>query len=406
MEKYTINIDWLQICGLCYNIQQGKIKGQLMTYDIVLSSIETSMFKELYHIKHNGLIIATMQANPRPTSLNKNLVLLKLENRVLYCSEYIKILYDIMNVLKIRYKGITRLDLCYDCNYFRGHRKPSKFVHDYVFKSAEEKGYICRKGSESFQIHGSKQNTTSSKITSISYGSNNSHVRQYMYDKTIELQEVKDKPWIRQRWEENGLLNDKDNHVWRTEISIKSQGVDILNLDTGQIFKLHPDYLQHYEQIEKLFMFYAEKYLCFSRKGDQVKKRNYPRLYLFEYDKDKCNCMPRNISLCHDTGRMEKICVNKLVKLQQQYIDLSEQERHGLYTAELFLRTLAGIKSSRDKASKQEQYLDTLRGYSSIKSEELAYFKVLEEALKSKRELSSVYLYNEYLQALEQEENR
>ncbi len=139
-------------------------------------------------------------------------------------------LYDLISTLHLTYKGITRLDLCYDCNYFSNHKSPAKFIQDFVFKEVGKNGYIYRKGSSKFTCHGSKTSTSSSKITSIAFGSNNNKVRQYIYDKTIELEEVKDKPWIREYWELNGLISDEKTHVWRTEISIKSQGMDILNL--------------------------------------------------------------------------------------------------------------------------------------------------------------------------------
>lgn len=400
MEKFCISVDWLQVCCYCNVINEGQYNGSVCKYDVTLSDTETAMFKQLFYIKNNGLPIATIQASPRPGTLNTALCLLKIENRILYSNKYIAILYDIMNCLKMTYKGITRLDLCYDCNYFHNHRSPAKFVHNFIFKKEGENGFIYRKGSESFTCHGSKTPTSASKITSISYGSNNNKVRQYMYDKSIELQEVKDKPWIREYWELNGLENTEKTHVWRTEISIKSQGMDILNMSTGELFKLSPVYLEHIEKIQKMFFFYADKYLRFHICEGQIKTRNYPRLQLFEYDSDIVTCKPVNINLHHDTGRSEKICLNKLIKLQEQYVDLSEQNRHGLYTATLFLQTLSNLKAERNRITKADETFSGLMANRFIDLETQAYFEALEKAHEHSRDISVNGLYDAYLSSL------
>lgn len=402
MEKYCISVDWLQVCCYCNCLTEGEYRGSLCTYNLEIQPVETAMFKKLYSVKRNGLEVATIQYEPRPKSLNPKLLLLKLSNRVLYSDKYIYMLYDLIGTLKLTYKGITRLDLCYDCNYFCNHKSPSKFIQDFVFKEVGKTGYIYRKGSSKFTCHGTKTSTSSSKITSIAFGSNNNKVRQYVYDKSIELQEVKDKPWIREYWELNGLVNDDKCHVWRAEISIKSQGMDILNMSTGELFKLSPKYLEHYDKICDLFFFYADKYMQFYVCRGQKRTRDYPLLQLFEYSKDIITCKPHTISLFHDTGRMEKICVNKLEQLQETYVDLAEQQRYGLQAATEFLKTLSGIKADKVRLQKEKSYLNNLRSYRFLSDETKSYLSVLDECFQNKRDIATDYLYSEYLQALQQ----
>ena len=402
MEKYCISIDWLQVCCYCNYLTEGEYKGSLCTYNLEIQPIETAMFKKLYSVKRNGLEVATIQYEPRPKSLNPKLLLLKLSNRVLYSDKYIYMLYDLISTFNLTYKGITRLDLCYDCNYFSSHKSPSKFIQDFVFKEVGKNGYIYRKGSSKFTCHGSKTSTSSSKITSIAFGSNNNKVRQYIYDKTIELEEVKDKPWIREYWELNGLVSDDKCHVWRTEISIKSQGMDILNMSTGELFKLSPKYLEHYDKICDLFFFYADKYMKFFICRGQKRTRDYPLLQLFEYSKDIITCKPYTVNLFHDTGRMEKICVNKLEQLQETYVDLAEQQRYGLQAATEFLKTLSGIKADRIRLQKEGFYLNNLRSHRFLSDEIKSYLSVLDECYQNKRDIASDYLYLEYEKSIQQ----
>ena len=103
----------------------------------------------------------------------------------------------------------------------------------------------------------------------------------YIYDKTQELKEIKDKPWIRTCWERNGLISDDKTHVFRCEISIKCDGMDLLNMSTGQLFKLSPHYMENQPNIEKLFHFYAAELFDFRRKGNHNRLRDYDKVELF-----------------------------------------------------------------------------------------------------------------------------
>lgn len=396
MQNYCISVDWLQVCCHCNLLVEGTFHINGRPFELVRLHTETAMFTQIFELRYNGLPYATLQSKPRSTALKKELTLIKLANRVLYCENYIELLYGIINALDMKYIGITRLDLCYDCNLFYNGRKPSKFVQDFVMKPIDSKGGVYRAGSDSFRCNGSRSVSSSSKITSISFGSYNSRIRSYMYDKTLELKEVKDKPWIRDMWEKNGLVSDDDCHVWRSEISIKAEGADLLNLGTGELFRLSPKYLEHYEQIEKIFHFYAAKVFDFRINNGQKNRRNFNRIYLFNTEV-KITCKPKYVSTAHDSGRMEKICYNKLAKLSETYSDLSSQYRIGLLTAMNFLQQLAGKKDALLGLENYKRYLDTFKCCSFLDSLDIAYMEAIETCADSKREISAEYAYQQYL---------
>lgn len=395
MEKYCISIDWLQVCCLCNNIKEGEYHSQNYKFDVRLSEIETAMFKKLYTVKRLGKEVAVIQTTPRSPKLNQGLTLVKLDNRVLYSTSYIKLLYELMDCMNMKYKGITRLDLCYDCNKFVNGRSPSRFINQFISKEVGEKGYIYRRGSDKFAAYGSKSKSSKAKVSSIRFGSGKSRIGAYMYDKTIELQEVKDKPWIREMWLENGLISNEKDHVFRSEISIKSQGMDILNMSTGELFRLSPNYLEHYENIVKIFHFYAAKFFDFRICNGQANKRNYDKLQLFECN-TKITCKPLYISSSADTGRMEKICYNKIKKLSETYIELAEPRRRALQCALDFLQELSGIKMGIVAQQHYKQYLDNLKGQYFYDWHTLAYLATIEEARKSKQELQAMEVYALY----------
>lgn len=393
MEKYCISVDWLQTYCLGNEIVSGRYSDDEFNFDVQLKNTETAQFKRLYTVKSQDMEIATIQQEPRTTVINKRATLIKLSNRVLYSQLYIKMLYSLQRVLKLTYKGITRLDICYDCNKFSEGRSVPRFIKNFVQLPMGEKGSIYRRGSDRFAAYGNKSRTSDSKITSIRFGSEKSRIGAYMYDKTIELREVKDKPWIREMWAENGLISDDKQHVWRSEISIKCEGMDVLNMSSGELFKLAPVYLEHYKSIEKLFHIYAGKVFDFRICNGQKNKKNYDVLKLFECDCD-ITSKPYYVSKSADTGRMEKICYNKLQSLSREYVDLSEQRRVGLITAMDFLQELSGLKSRTLHLKHYEQYLNNFYAKKYIDFDDRLYLYAMEAVREQKIDVDPHELYN------------
>lgn len=395
MEKYCISVDWLQVyCLVTRPIAECEsydYSAQGESYNIHLSANHPPMFNELWEIRHksSGMKVATMQTSPRSPKLNSRMCLLRLENRVLYSTTYIHLLYSIMESMGLIYKGITRIDLCYDCNKYAGGRSPARFINQFLSRQEDQDGYIYLNGIKMFSAYGTKSRTSSSKVTSISFGSDKSKIRSYIYDKTKELQEVKDKPWIREYWKENGLISEDKEHVFRSEISIKAEGTDLLNMSTGELFRLDPSFLVHRDTIEKLFHFYAHKYFDFRIKCGQKLRRNFKSLYLFECKVISDTCKPIYINKSADTGRMERICLNKLERLSSEYSDLGEHYRASLEVAMRFLLEVSGVKRAIVEQRIREQYLNSLRGRKWIDSDSLAYLLVVENCRQLQIEAES-----------------
>lgn len=392
MENYCISVDWLQTYCLGNLITEGEYTGKNYKFSIQLQDYETPQFKRVYKVMCRNLEYATIQQFPRTRVINAKATLVKLSNRVLYSQKYIEFLYDLQETLHLLYKGITRIDICYDCNkYFNGRSVP-RFLKCYLEKDMGEIGSIYRRGSDKFTAHGSKSKTSVSKITSMRFGSDKSRIGAYVYDKTLELEEVKDKPWIRKMWEENGLVSTETEHVWRSEISIKSEGTDLLNMDSGQLFRLSPSYMQHAEAIKKLFYIYAQKVFDFRMCNGQKLKRNYDKLKLFECT-EIISTKPYYVPTSADTGRVEKMCYNRLKLLSEKYTDLAEQRRISLSDTMQFLSELAGKKQSIVKREKENMYLDAIKGYKFLEMEDIIYFQALENARIKRQEIDAEDLY-------------
>lgn len=386
MEKYCISVDWLQVC--CYSNNLAYLlnndyynKADSLPYWLELQPLETRNFARFIRVHtkvgNDWRYCADILAVPRSTMLNSNIVLVKIHNRFLYSQNYIKLLYNICTTFKLSIKGLTRLDLCYDCNSFHNGLKPHKFIKEFVTAEFDSPRYIYKVGAKQFRVYGGKSVSSTTKFTGIEFGSGKSSKRCYIYDKTGELEEVKDKPWIRQYWHENGLISDAKTHVYRAEISIKCDGMDLLNMSTGELFKLSPEYLKSQPAIEKLFHFYAARMFRFHRKGKHTRVRDYDRIELFE-NSPVITCKPKKVCVNADTGRTEKICVSTLSKLSCQYSDLSQEYSSALSRCITFLSEVAGIKYAKEKLAKEIQGIEAFKGIQFKEQGYIEYFALVE----------------------------
>lgn len=386
MEKYAISVDWLQVCCYCRNVdglvdslvKGGDINGKFYSRS---ADCQTRSFKFLARIytKVGASILecAEILAIPVNAVINRHIVLLKINNRFLYHQNYIKLLYQLTGYYNLSIKGLTRLDLCYDCNVFKGGIKPSRFLKNFMTAEFDSPSFVYKVGAKEFRAYGAKSYNSASRFSGVEFGSGKSAKRCYIYDKTQELKEVKDKPWIREYWAKNGLISDDKTHVFRSEISIKCDGMDLLNMSTGQLFKLSPHYMENQRNVEKLFYFYAARMFDFRRKGVHKRLRDYDKVELFE-NSPLITCKPIKVCGKADTGRTELICANKLARLSYTYTDMASQFSEALQKSIRFLEEVGGIKFAKARIAESIKGLESFKAYKSMDSEYIEYFAMVE----------------------------
>lgn len=390
-EKYAISLDWMQFyCERSPWAIPSAFTTTKGNYEVEKQSYSTNLWLDVYIIKHRGREFATLCCNPRNSGMPERGCTLKLANRVLYSHEWLTESKLMMAELGLRYKGITRVDVAYDCNVLAGGRSVPQFLMQYFSHAPYCEGHIIRSGSRKVTINATRSNKGSVEISAMRWGSKGSDIGAYAYNKSLELREVKDKPWIRETWEKAGLIdsfNDEEwaklsekekqrkieqgdvqsyieNPVWRFEISIKAHGKDLLNLDTGELFKLDISYFENQNAVENLFYTYAAKVFDFRMSTGQTTIRNYPPLKIFEMSREVTE-RPVRVSLLADTGRTEKMIVNRLEALQSVYSDVSSADRAAMEATLCFIREISGTKIRMAKMKKENDYLSHMRGYKS-----------------------------------------
>lgn len=252
--------------------------------------------------------IAIVACSPKDVNRRIDGGAIKVNNAVLYVADWYFLLMDVLTTLGWHPLNITRVDLCADFNYFLGGLMPETFIRNYICK--QRKSYV-RIGSNAYCLYG-KKDMHKNTMESIRWGSRQSGVSVYMYNKSKELNDVKDKPWIKELWKKANLSSTKD--VWRVEISITSQGLGLKSLYDSTIHTLFTDDLMDNQLVASMFKCYASKHFRFLRLHDGAKrKRDLKELPLLDVS-DSAQYRPISLCECHDTGRMEKIVSNKLLE--------------------------------------------------------------------------------------------
>ena len=242
MEKQVtrcINIDWLEVycleasIGYPHDAEYFRRDG----WHVVEREYGTPTYKEmftLYSAEDDLPLIEVRRAPKSPRSANGKGVLdpyschIRLSNRTCYMEDAAGIMQQFLERYMFEYSRISRIDICLDFEKFDTGDDPNKFLQRYISGrySKINQARIAANGLD--QWDGRYWN-------SVRWGNEVSMVSTKFYDKTMELKERHDKPYIRQAWWAAGLVEDwytLERHdaagtvykprIWRVEFSIKS----------------------------------------------------------------------------------------------------------------------------------------------------------------------------------------
>lgn len=308
---------------------------------------------------------------PRPTSLNPNMVAVKVDNRMLYSGSWSWFLHDFLQTVCIVPVSITRVDLAMDFQRFKGGLLPNDFIAQYISSGQLADGNkLIRRGSNNFSLHGFKKLLKDEELGAQEYdrvethfdylrfGSRESGVCVYLYNKTQELKDGKAKPWIQDLWKECGVDEEEDLPVYRLEFSISSKAMRVLppGMKKADI-KLNPDCLyrlslsnfQTQTLIEQVFWSYADKYFKFHIATGVKYRKDMPFMDLFDIGCEP-TLKPVYLSSKFNSGESERRAAKCLDKLLMTYTDMSDEQYHKIEDCEKILREIYQLKQSSIRA--------------------------------------------------------
>lgn len=233
-----INIDWLEVYALepvgesPHNAEYFRNVGFIVNE----RDYGTPVYHEMFVLEGaDGLPLLEVRRNPKSAIglqaggvLNQQSTHIRLSNRTCYRDDAATIMQEFLERYNYQFVRISRIDICLDFERFDSGDLPQKFVQRYV------SGKYSKINQSKIAMHGLDR-WDGRAWNSIKWGNEKSMVTTKLYNKTMELREKSDKPYIRQAWFMAGLIHDwhtgeryQDDgtpykpEIWRLEFTIKS----------------------------------------------------------------------------------------------------------------------------------------------------------------------------------------
>lgn len=302
-----VNIDWLEVycledsLGFPHDAEFFRRAG----FHVVERDYGTPVYHEMFTIYGtDDQPLIEIRRNPKSAVghqirgvLDPAACHVRLSNRTCYFSEPAKLLQEFLERFGLHYQRISRIDICYDFTIFDYGDDPQVFLQRYM------KGRYAKINQANISGHGADR-WDGRAWNSVSWGRKTSMVTTRFYNKTKELQEVHDKPYIRQAWKAAGLIDDELNctkrnedstystvEVWRVEFAIKSSTKNwfIIEDESGAKRKIRSvrNDLNMYRdraQLWDIFLSLTSHYFHFKKYEKDVRKDRCQDKLLFRTD--------------------------------------------------------------------------------------------------------------------------
>lgn len=295
-----IVIDWLQL--YC----DGSNFTPHSDYIWEKQPFQTKHFKTQYKIIYRNEEFATIQADPTSNILPVGSMIVKFSNRELYGQNLSGLVNCFLSDNNILYRSITRVDIAVDFWRFSTGDFPEQFIRN--FMSCK----YLKNGRGKYAIFGEQQ--FKHTFDYLRFGTKQSDVNVYMYNKTKELEQVKDKPYIRKLWKE--YFGETSKNIWRLEFSLKGKSTNFVDLDTGETYIIDLSILEDNELKKRIFYSLLAQYFEFVKNDGTKNKSRMDKLTLFE--RVDIQFKPLYLPKAPCSSKSDKVFIKKLFMLDQE----------------------------------------------------------------------------------------
>lgn len=305
-----LNIDWLEVHVL-EDMSRYPLDAYFFIRDgwrVERREYGTRVYEEMFTLydTHDEPFLEVRRA-PKSNGneggvLDMNSAHIRLVNRYCYFTDCVQRLRDFLARYNYQFRRIFRIDLCLDFERFDLGDDPQRFVTRYLRHKFSKINQCNRTTHGRDRWDGCEDNY-------LSWGQPKSVVSTKLYNKSLELKEAHDKPYIKQAWMAAGLITNpitmvklrKDGSqytptIWRVEFSVRSgaAGWAVLEDCTGAKNKLKPiaNTLDCYDTKEKQLIMFASlahhyfhfKYFEPGQRKDRCKDKV---LFHFDFARDQ-----------------------------------------------------------------------------------------------------------------------
>lgn len=312
-SSLLISCDWWQA-----SVDASQFLWEHQDYNCQLLPVKSRTFQEVWNISKNGATIATLCRKPYSPKIPQAIGTLKIENYILYHTDRCRIIDQITSDLQLYVRGTTRIDICGDFRRLCG-KLPELVIRDILEERIYKVGHSNvttigdhNRDREQFTSYGTAGRTNS--FSYLRYGSRTSRISTYLYNKTKELNEQHDKPYIRDMWAENGWHGDMN--VWRLEYSIKGREMLHISKETGEVMPNNPKVWLRDDVMQQVYGSLCGHYFDL-REKTQVRKDREQRIPLWP-DEPAATCLIKKLDANKHSNRADKIFLRKLADMANE----------------------------------------------------------------------------------------
>lgn len=300
-----VNIDWLEVYAM-ENVTSYPMDADFFRangWNVRERPYGTRVYKQMFTLldEHDNSMI---EIRREPFSSNeifhglffREACHIRLTNRACYLDNAVAFLRDFLAHYHYTLMRIYRIDICMDFETFDFGDKPKAFLQRYM------QGRYSKINQANISAHGRDQ-WDGRDWNSLSWGNPKSMVSTKFYNKTLELQQAHDKPYIRYAWFRAGLIDDFQSmtrrdrdgslyspQIWRVEFAIKSPAARwfLIENENGRKMRResHPHGFACYDTREKLITAFASlqhHYFHFKKYEEGQRKDRCPDKQLFRF---------------------------------------------------------------------------------------------------------------------------
>lgn len=262
-----INFDWWQLSA------HGVLKySKLYSYKLQLGG--TRNFHELIFVFSGDKKVCEVKRKPKNKKFKDDLVILKFENELCYTDFIIKYSLNFCEQHNLQQVKISRIDIACDFNRFSNNWSGQRLIKEWF------NGNVLFNSRSEFYMRGKQGLKTIPNY--LRFGSYESDIRIYLYNKSKEMKEGKYKPYITELWERSGI--DINRAVWRIEISINCSDFNIVSKTSGHRRNINLVSLTYDIDKKTLAKALLHKYFHFKINNFTMNKTRMKRLELFEFE--------------------------------------------------------------------------------------------------------------------------
>lgn len=270
-----ISIDWFQISVTIKSKALFELENSTNNvFKITKKDIRHNVFKHHREIHSNisGVweVCAVFSYEPLSEILPANIGHLKIINKYLYQTDLQQLVNMLLISLHLKFKAVSRMDIALDFKKFNHLTVPQ------FFKGVAS-GKILKRKCRSLHIDGKATRTLN--IHYMRFGSNSSPLQFYIYNKSKELREKTDKPYIRDKWNACGIGSTTD--TYRIEFVIHPSQFGVVDMN-GEFVQFNDTTITKQRFVEELFWTLFNMHFVFVKNDGQVKKSRMKTYQLFK----------------------------------------------------------------------------------------------------------------------------